>query len=129
MIRVTAAVLRRGGRVLLCRRTRPANLAGKWEFPGGKIEAGESPEACLARELREELGIEVAVGRLVATSVRARDEPPLELRAYEVEWTAGELALGADHDAAEWVAPAALLARDLAPADVAIARAVAAEPG
>lgn len=57
---VTAAVIRDGDKVLVARR-QSGHLAGKWEFPGGKLEPGESPKECLARELKEELGIEVAV--------------------------------------------------------------------
>ena len=62
-IHVVAAVLRDPrGRILLARRTVGRELAGLWEFPGGKVEPGEAPEAALVRELREELGIEAAVG-------------------------------------------------------------------
>lgn len=61
MIAVVAGVLRREGRVLLSRRIRGADV-GRWEFPGGKLERGETPEQALRRELREELGIEVQVG-------------------------------------------------------------------
>jgi 8-oxo-dGTP diphosphatase len=61
LVLVAAAALLDGeGRVLLAQRPQGKNLAGLWEFPGGKIEAGERPEAALARELHEELGIEVA---------------------------------------------------------------------
>ena len=101
MIRVTAAVLRREGLILLCRRTRPDYLAGKWEFPGGKIEVGETVEACLARELEEELGIQGKVGPHVATHVHHYEALSVELIAHEVVWTGGELCLQAEHDAAE----------------------------
>lgn len=68
LILVVAAVLVDGEeRVLLAQRPQGKSLAGLWEFPGGKIEAGERPEAALARELHEELGIEVAAGDLVPT--------------------------------------------------------------
>lgn len=63
MTPVVAGVLRRDGRYLLARRVRGAE-AGRWEFPGGKLERGETPEQALARELREELGIEVRVSTL-----------------------------------------------------------------
>ena len=56
---VAAALVDADGRVLICQRPQGKQLAGLWEFPGGKVEAGESPEACLIRELAEELGIEV----------------------------------------------------------------------
>jgi 8-oxo-dGTP diphosphatase len=60
MTQVAAGILERNGRVLICRRRDTQPHPGKWEFPGGKLEPGESPEAALVRELREELGIEAA---------------------------------------------------------------------
>lgn len=60
---VAAAVVRRGERFLLAQRLPDRMLAGQWEFPGGKLEAGETPEAALRRELREELGIEARIER------------------------------------------------------------------
>ena len=62
MITVVAGVLERDGKILICRRRRDQAHPLKWEFPGGKVEAGESPESALARELREELGIEATIG-------------------------------------------------------------------
>ncbi|MGA9537439.1 MAG: NUDIX domain-containing protein [Desulfobacterales bacterium] len=59
IIKVTAAILEKDGRILIDQRNSKYHLAGKWEFPGGKIEAGETPEECLARELNEEFEIEV----------------------------------------------------------------------
>lgn len=123
MIQVTAAILRDRGRVLLARRKPGGPLAGYWEFPGGKLEPGESPEACLARELHEELGIEGRVGAFVASHRHEYAHATVELLAYEVEWIAGELA-PVDHDALEWVLPEELLRFELAPADVPIARVV-----
>ena len=60
MTQVAAGVLERDGRLLICRRRADQPHPGKWEFPGGKVEAGETPEVALVRELREELGIESA---------------------------------------------------------------------
>lgn len=65
MTAVVAGVIERDGKILICRRRKDQAHALKWEFPGGKVEAGESPEVALARELREELGIEATVGREV----------------------------------------------------------------
>jgi 8-oxo-dGTP diphosphatase len=62
---VSAAVLIEGGRVLLTQRRVGTHLAGAWEFPGGKVEAGEDPRDALRRELREEVGIEARVGEIV----------------------------------------------------------------
>jgi len=62
MITVTAGILTDGDRVLICQRRVGSRFALKWEFPGGKVENGETPEGCLRRELREELAIEAEVG-------------------------------------------------------------------
>ena len=120
MIRVTAAILWRAGEVLLARRTRPRWLAGKWEFPGGKIEPGESPETCLARELAEELGIQVEVGRRLMSTVHAYPELTVELVVHEVRLVSGE-PVPHDHDRLAWVRPQDLKSFDLAPADLPIA--------
>ena len=61
---VVAALIERGGEVLVARRKEKGERAGLWEFPGGKVEAGEGERAALARELREELGVRVQVGEL-----------------------------------------------------------------
>ena len=61
MLLVVGAAVVRDGRVLACRRTAPPAAAGRWEFPGGKVEPGESPEAALVREVHEELGVEATV--------------------------------------------------------------------
>ena len=66
-VEVVAAVVERDGRYLITRRLEGTHLAGLWEFPGGKILRGEKPEDALRRELREELGVEAAVGELVET--------------------------------------------------------------
>lgn len=62
---VAAAILDGAGRVLVARRAYPATLAGQWEFPGGKLEAGEDESTALVRELREELGVDVAADRFL----------------------------------------------------------------
>ena len=65
MISVTAAVLIHKGRILIARRPRGDRLAGYWEFPGGKLEKGETPQACLRRELYEEFGIRTRIGPFI----------------------------------------------------------------
>ena len=125
-VRVAAAILRRAdGRILLARRRPEILLGGLWEFPGGKLEVGESPQGCLARELREELGLDVQVGGFVAAHTHAYDHATVELLAYEATTQAGELHL-TDHDEVAWVTAEELLSYELAPADVPIARALTA---
>lgn len=88
---MVAGVLRDGaGRVLLARRHAHSRHGGLWEFPGGKVEAGETSEAALARELREELGVEVAVGREVARVIHAYPHATILLMAHECRLVAGE---------------------------------------
>lgn len=122
-IRVTAALIRRSGQVLIARRRAGGHLAGFWEFPGGKIEEGETPEACLARELEEEFGVGAKVGAYVASSRFDYGERAIELLAYEAELEPGEWILDS-HDEARWVPPADLLDYQLAPADIPIAEAL-----
>lgn len=116
-LRVTAAILWRGDRLLIAQRRRPAWLAGLWELPGGKIEGDESPEACLGRELAEELGIEVRVGRPFGVHRHRYPELHVELHAYEVELTGGEPE-AREHAALAWIAREELGAYVFAPADV-----------
>ena len=89
---VVAALLVRGERVLICQRTRHQALPLKWEFPGGKIEPGETREAALKRELQEELGIDAEIGRKVASLChRYRQDSEFELHFFLVERFSGEL--------------------------------------
>jgi 8-oxo-dGTP diphosphatase len=118
---VTAAVIRDGERVLIARRE-SGHLAGKWEFPGGKLEPGESPEQCLAREIREELGIEVCVGDIFAVVYHEYEFGPILLLAYECK-LAGKNALP-QGDGVRWVSREDLEEFDFAPADLPIMRKV-----
>lgn len=117
MVRVTAAVIIRGGRVLIARRRPGARLGGKWEFPGGKIEPGESPEACLHRELREEFDIEATIGEALGCHVHRYDFGTVALTAFRVDEFRGALRLN-DHQEVRWVAPASLADFDFTPADL-----------
>lgn len=80
---VVAAVIRRDGRVLLTRRLADTHLAGTWEFPGGKCEAGETHEACLVRELREELDVSATVGEEILATEHAYPERTVRLHFRE----------------------------------------------
>jgi 8-oxo-dGTP diphosphatase len=113
---VTCALLERDGRVLVAQRPAGKNLALKWEFPGGKIEAGESGAAALARELREELGIEVDVGRELARVTHDYGAVVIELRSFICRLRAGE-PHPHEHVAVRWCTPGEISALDLADAD------------
>ena len=125
MIPVCAAVILRSGAVLLARRGPGRRHAGKWEFPGGRVEPGETPAAALARELREELGIDAEIGDEIARVRHLYEFGEIELIALRVSKFAGEPALK-EHDRLAWVEARRLLDYDLAPADVPVARVVAA---
>src|SRR5688572_9556980 len=91
MVQVVAAVLEREGRVLICQRKAGQWHAFKWEFPGGKVEPGESPEQAVRRELDEELGISDAAGEEITRYEYCYpDRPPIELIFYRVRNFAGE---------------------------------------
>ena len=85
VIVVTAAVIRRGDTYFVTRRQRGVHLEGYWEFPGGKCEDGETLEACLAREIREELGAAVAVKKRLLVSAHRYPSRIVELHFFDCE--------------------------------------------
>ena len=88
---VVAGVVERGGRLLIGQRLKGDRHALKWEFPGGKVEPGETPKDALKRELREELGIEAEIGPEIARYEQcAAGRPPLVLLFHRVESYVGE---------------------------------------
>ena len=82
---VLAAVIERDGRYLLTRRLRGTHLEGLWEFPGGKCEPGESHEACLSRELLEELGVTASVGAEIFATLHDYPERSVQLHFRQCE--------------------------------------------
>lgn len=101
MQKVTAAVIEEGGRVLIARRKAADRFGGFWEFPGGKLEPGEAPEAGLQRELREELGVETRVGGFLGAFPYESPWLSIELLVYRVSIEAGELR-PVEHDEIAW---------------------------
>lgn len=89
-VEVAAGVIWRARRVLVCRRRDGAPHAGKWEFPGGKLESGETPAECVRRELREELGIEADPGVELWRTRYAYETGEVDLAFVAVERFAGE---------------------------------------
>lgn len=119
MISVTAAILIEDKSVLVARRGPGERHAGFWEFPGGKIEPGESSEQCLIREIKEELGLEIEVVRPFVTSIHDYGDRVIELRSFLCRRTGGVLTPTV-HDAVVWTAPDDLGRLNLAAADVPI---------
>jgi mutator protein MutT len=117
---VAAAIIISKGKVLLARRKRGDSHEGCWEFPGGSVEAGETVEECLARELKEELGVAANVGEVIARREYRSARGSMDLVALVAHIGEGALELAA-HDAVEWVNPRDIGRYRLTPADVPIA--------
>ncbi|MEO5494856.1 MAG: (deoxy)nucleoside triphosphate pyrophosphohydrolase [Sphingomonas sp.] len=127
MLVVAAALIDADGRVLMARRPAGKQHAGLWEFPGGKVEPGETPKTALVRELREELGVEIDPDTLVPIAFsESRGERHLVLLLYRCcSWRGAAQPL----DAAEigWLATDELVSLEMPPADRPLAQALAVE--
>jgi len=117
---VTAAIIRKERCFLVTRRAPGENLAGYWEFPGGKVEGSETLEECLAREIKEELSLTIEVGGLFHEVVHQYDGGEINLKAFHSDWVSGELTLSV-HDEFRWLSAGEILQLKLAPADIPIA--------
>jgi 8-oxo-dGTP diphosphatase len=126
MLQVVAAIIERDGKVLICRRKPEQSHALKWEFPGGKVEVGETPEQALARELEEELAIGHAAGRQIQRYAFAYPgKSPIELIFCRVESYSGEPVNLVFHEM-RWAAPCELASFDFLEGDVRFLRWLAA---
>ena len=90
MIPVVAALIVRDGRLLIARRPEGKHMAGRWEFPGGKLEKGESPEEAIEREIREELAAEIRAGRVYQAIAYSYPEKDVLLLFYAASVVSGE---------------------------------------
>ena len=116
MIEVVAAMIRDGGRVLLCRRPMDKAQGGKWEFPGGKIEPGETGAEALARECREELDVALDVGDVLADVMQDYPDRRVHLTLYAAAIAEGE-PRRLEHSDMRWVDADRIGEYDLCPAD------------
>lgn len=121
---VTAAVLCRGDKILITRRPLDKQQGGLWEFPGGKLHGGESPEEGLKRELAEELGIEITVGPIFAAAYYRYEWGPVLVLAYLCRMQGGVIR---NLEVAEhrWVEAAEISRFDMLPADLPIVQKLA----
>lgn len=111
-IPVVAGLLKKGPQVLVGQRPPNHSLAGQWEFPGGKIELGESPEEALARELNEEIGIDAEIGALRLAVTHCYDDVGILILFYDVPYWKGEPKAN-HHAQIEWIYPEELKSRPI----------------
>lgn len=116
-LHVACALIEQDGLLLAAQRSAAMNLPLKWEFPGGKIEDGESPEACLRRELREELEVSVVIGSALLPSTHHYPDFIVTLYPFLCQLATAEIVLR-EHAAMRWVAPAEMMTLDWAAADL-----------
>jgi len=113
---VVGAAIVRAGSVLAARRSAPPALAGRWEFPGGKVERGETDRAALARECAEELGVRVEVGGRIGPDVPLAHGRAV-LRVFQATLLGGDVPRALEHRSMRWLGPAELHSVPWLPAD------------
>ena len=113
---VACAIIEHGGKILCTQRSASMSLPLKWEFPGGKIHDGESPEECLKRELREELGVEASVREALPETTHLYPAFSVTLHPFICEIVSGEITLH-EHNAYVWLPMGELHTLDWAEAD------------
>ena len=116
-IHVACAIIERDGLVLSALRSASMNLPLKWEFPGGKIEPGEGREECLRRELVEEMGVQIAVGRALPPATHNYPGFTVTLYPFLCSILSGEITLY-EHSAISWLTPARMHELEWADADL-----------
>jgi 8-oxo-dGTP diphosphatase len=123
MGQVTAALISIDERVLIAQRGRGKRFACQWEFPGGKVRPGESPEECLRREIKEELNLEIRVDRHCCTVRHRYPDFDIELITFWCSIMAGELRL-AEHEQVRWITLAEASQYDFVEADIKVINAL-----
>lgn len=118
-IEVTAAVIIRNNQVFAAKRSKGRHLAGYWEFPGGKIEKGETAKECLQRELVEELNISTKIGPFMMKTAHNYVDKKVVLHVFQVSSFSGDIKL-VDHDEFRWLSLSECKTLNWAPADIPI---------
>lgn len=124
IISVVAALIEKDGNYLIARRaTGDENVFGKWEFPGGKVQEGETEEHAIEREIKEEFELDIKAIRFIANNVCEYPSKTIDLRLYECKYIDGEFRLH-DHSEYKFVRKEELISYDLCPADIPLAERV-----
>lgn len=105
MKEVTAAVITRNGKILIAQRPAGKTLAHHWEFPGGKLEIGETLPQCLKRELKEELNLEAEIGEFITTSNFIYEFGTINLHAFFVSIAPEVEVISNEHEQIKWISP------------------------
>ncbi|ADD69665.1 NUDIX hydrolase [Denitrovibrio acetiphilus DSM 12809] len=116
-IEVVAAVIEKNGKFLIAQRPEHAHLGSQWEFPGGKIEPGETHEQALVREIKEELSINICPGNLIGDIIHNSPERCVHLYFYKAVYEDGEIVL-TEHQKILWCSVTSLLKKPLASGDM-----------
>ena len=116
-LHVACAIIEQDGKVLVAQRSASMSLPLKWEFPGGKIEAGESPEECLNRELQEELAICVQINMALPSATHSYPDFTVTLYPFTCRLTGGSITMN-EHHALKWLEPHQMPGLDWAAADL-----------
>jgi len=122
-IQVVCGVALKDDKVFLARRRPEKSYGGFWELPGGKVEPGETHESALARELSEELGIDVRVGEFLSTGVDQKEVLKIVLHGYIIQMQSDPVE-SLDHDMLDWKTESELRSLEVPPADLPILRAI-----
>ena len=122
-IQVVCGVALKDDKVFLARRRPEKSYGGFWELPGGKVEPGETHESALARELSEELGIDVQVGEFLSTGVDQKEVLKIVLHGYIIQMQSDPVE-SLDHDMLDWKTESELRSLEVPPADLPILRAI-----
>ncbi|HVJ48436.1 (deoxy)nucleoside triphosphate pyrophosphohydrolase [Desulfitobacterium sp.] len=117
MIEVSAAIIKKGEAILIAQRGRNKSQGLMWEFPGGKLEANETAEKSLVREIKEELNIDIEVGERFGENIYEYPSGKIKLIAFYAQWKSGDLKLF-EHEKIKWVKVNELKAFEFSPADI-----------